>query len=320
MIAWQRILLASMMMTMAAPIGAQEALPEGPATVVGFDEDQWQRMTVSVSIEGQGPFQFVVDTGAERTAISEELARDLQLDPGKRARVHSMTEVSQIQTVLIPDLTVAGKSVRSIHAPAFQRRNIGAEGILGVDSLQSQRVSFDFARQQITVTPSRKREERWDDDTIVVTAKSRFGHLVLVDASVEGQRVWVILDTGAQTTIANSALRKKLERRNKLGLTQPIEMISVTGGRILADATVVKEIEIGSIDIRNMPIAFADVHPFKKLGLTQRPAILLGMDALRLFERVSVDFAKREVRLMRGSMSERRDVVLARAEEAPPRP
>ena len=31
--------------------------------------------------------------------------------------------------------------------------------------------------------------------------------------------------------------------------------------------------------LTDMPIAFADVHPFKKLGLTDRPALLLGMDA-----------------------------------------
>jgi hypothetical protein len=47
-----------------------------------------------------------------------------------------------------------------------------------------------------------------------------------------------------------------------------------------------------------MPIAFADVEPFKKLNLVGRPALLLGMDALKLFGRVSVDFANHRVRLM----------------------
>ena len=47
----------------------------------------------------------------------------------------------------------------------------------------------------------------------------------------------------------------------------------------------------------NLPIAFIDVKPFEKFGLTDRPAVLLGMDALRLFRRVDIDFANREVRL-----------------------
>lgn len=290
---------------------SQQLPPELPpsaeqeeGTVLGTGEDRWARMTVPVNIGGNGPYEFIVDTGAERTSIAEELARDLRLGLGARARLHSMTEVSQIQTVLIPALEVGGRSVRDIHAPALQRRYIGAEGILGVDSLQMQRVSFDFGRQQMTVVNARRQQESWPADTIVITARNRLGHLVLVDASVDGQKVWVILDTGAQTTIANNVLRRKLERKGRLPTTWPIELQSVTGGRMTADQTMVKRIRLGGIDINNMPVAFADVHPFIKLGLTEKPALLLGMDALRLFDRVSVDFPNRRVRLLGKSTSD----------------
>jgi predicted aspartyl protease len=292
-----------------APLSGQAPAPTPPAAVeseavLGTGEDRWARMTVPVNIGTSGPYAFVVDTGAERTSIAEELARDLRLGLGSRARLHSMTEVSRIQTVVIPALEVGGRSVRDIHAPALQRRYIGAEGILGVDSLQSQRISFDFVRQQMTVTNSHRREEHWPADTIVVTARNRLGHLVMVDASVDGQKVWVILDTGAQTTVANNVLRRKLEQKGRLRPTVPIMLQSVTGGQMAADQTTVKRIRLGGIDINDMPVAFADVHPFNKLGLSKRPALLLGMDALRLFDRVSVDFPNRRVRLLGGSRSQ----------------
>jgi predicted aspartyl protease len=295
----------------ASPVGGQPqvapaAVPDdAEGIVLDYGRDRAERMTVPVSIGGRGPYRFIVDTGAERTSIAEELASDLKLGLGTRARLHSMTEVSRIQTVLIPALEVGGRSIRGINAPALERRNIGAEGILGVDTLQTQRVSFDFARQQMTVTLSRKREEIWPDGTIVVTAKNRLGHLVMVDASVDGQKVWVILDTGAETTVANSVLRRKLERRGKLLETWPIELQSVTGGRMAADQSMVRKIRLGGVDINNMPVAFADVHPFRKLGLSKRPALLLGMDALRLFERVSVDFPNRRVRLLPAGSAQR---------------
>jgi predicted aspartyl protease len=293
-----------------APVSGQEPPPASPTaqedegTVLGTEDDRWARMTVPVTIGDNGPYAFVVDTGAERTSIARELASDLRLGLGNRARLHSMTEVSNIQTVLIPALEVGGRSVRRIHAPALQRRYIGAEGILGVDSLQSQRVSFDFVRQQMTVMNSHRPEESWPADTIVVTARNRLGHLVLVDASVEGQKVWVIVDTGAQTTVGNNVLRRKLEQKGRLRATVPITLQSVTGGQMPADQTIVKRIRLGGIDINDMPIAFADVHPFAKLGLSDRPALLLGMDALRLFDRVSVDFPNRRVRLLGGSRSQ----------------
>ena len=299
--------IAAVALAGLAPLSGQEPPPPSApdvGTVLGTDLDRWARMTVPVTIGASGPFDFVVDTGAERTSIAQELARELRLGNGQRAKLHSVTEVSQIQTVLIPALEVGGRSVRDIHAPAFQRRHIGAEGILGVDALQSQRVSFDFIRQQMTVVNSHRREESWPADTIVVTARNRLGHLVMVDASVDGQKVWVILDTGAQTTIANNVLRRKLEQKGRLRATVPISLQSVTGGQLVADQTVVKRIRLGGVDIFDMPVAFADAHPFAKLGLSKRPALLLGMDALRLFDRVSVDFPNRRVKLLGGSRSQ----------------
>ncbi len=304
----------------ASPLGGQpqtaEVPEDGAGTVLDYGRDGEGRMTVPVSIGGRGPYAFIVDTGAERTSIAEELAQDLKLGRGARARLHSMTEVSRIQTVLIPALEVGGRSILGINAPALERRHIGAEGILGVDTLQTQRVSFDFARRQMTVALSRKREEAWPDNTIVVTARNRFGHLVMVDASVDGQKVWVILDTGAETTVANSVLRRRLERRGKTLETWPIELQSVTGGRMRADQSMMRKIRLGGVDINNLPVAFADVHPFRKLGLTKRPALLLGMDALRLFERVSVDFPNRRVRLLPAGSAARPGTRLAEAERA----
>lgn len=292
----------------APPPAAQPANPAAdPAPAVadlqqaetlGLTEDRTSRMTVPVQIDGRGPFEFIVDTGAERTVISSELARALELAPGRTATVHSMSEVSRIETVVIPDLRIGTRSVLGIHAPALAHANLGASGMLGVDSLQTQRVVFDFGRREMTITPSRRREERWPEGTIVVTGRRLLGRLVLVDASFDGQRIWVVIDTGSQISVGNSQLRSALQRRGRLGLMAPVRMMSVTGGLIEAEYTIARRIRIGGIDIHNLPVAFHDAHPFRHLGLSDRPALLLGMDALQLFDRVSVDFANRRVRVL----------------------
>lgn len=276
-----------------------DQLDQQQAETLSIFPERDERMTVSVDIEGRGPFRFIVDTGAERTVISSELARTLSLQPGRVTTVHSMTEVSQIATVVIPALRVGTRSVEQIHAPSLARAYLGAAGILGVDTLQNQRVTFDFARHEMTVTPARRREERWPDgNTVVVTGRSIYGRLVLVDASIDGQRVWVIIDTGSEVSIGNNALRVALARRNRLGAMSPIRMLSITGGQMTAEYSVARRIRIGGLDINNLPIAFADAHPFRQLGLENRPAILLGMDALQLFDRVSIDFPNRRVRVL----------------------
>lgn len=274
--------------------GVEQASPD----VLSFEGDQTSRMTVAVDIAGQGPYPFLVDTGAERTVISKELAQRLNLDRGRTVTVHSMTERAEVATAVIPHLRVSKRTLTDIHAPAFAAANLGAAGMLGVDSLQAQRVVFDFDEHTMTVTPAKKRLKSWGRDEIVINGRSHYGRLVLVDAQVEGQKVYVILDTGSQVSIGNEALKRKLTAKKRLPKTTPISLVSVTGGRLTVDYTAVRRIRLGDIYINDMPIGFADVHPFRQLKLQDRPAMLLGMDVLRLFDRVSVDFARKEVRFL----------------------
>ena len=285
---------------------ASPAVPETPQTpaaeraeteTLGLDIIQNHRMTVPVTIGRGGPYRFIVDTGSERTVISREVAGQLRLGPGRPVQMHSMTEVSRVETALVPALQVGRRIVSNIHAPTLAEATLGADGLLGVDSLVSQRVDLDFRSNEMRVTPSREREARWTGDTIVVTGRSRFGRLILFDASFDGERVWVVVDTGSQISIANEALRRRLVRRGRLGPTSPVQVVSVTGGTIMVDYGVARRVRIGGIDIFDLPVGFGDVEPFRKLDLLDRPAILLGMDALQLFDRVSLNFATREVRL-----------------------
>jgi predicted aspartyl protease len=294
-------------------LGAQQAPPREPleakaaeteATVEQLAEmfmlgdDGRDRMTIPVSVADRGPYPFLIDTGAERTVISKELARALKLDAGRTVTLHSMTEVSHVGTAVIPRLAFSNRPVTDIHAPALSAEHLGAAGMIGVDMLQSHRVVFDFDEDTMTVTPARKRLRSWGRDEIVVIGRRLHGRLVLMDAAVEGQKVHVILDTGSQVTIGNEALRRKLSDRNRLPTTSRVSLLSVTGGRLAVDYAAIRRIRIGDIYINDMPIGFADVHPFRQLDLEDRPAMLLGMDVLRLFDRVSVDFARREVRFL----------------------
>lgn len=289
-------------------------LDQAAAETLGLEADNSARMTVPVSIDGNGPYGFIVDTGAERTVIARELAQRLELDAGSTAILYSMTEASRIQTVVIPALDVGRRTISDIHAPALSRVNIGADGLLGVDSLQEQRVEFDFVNNEMTISPSRRNEPRWPSDTIVVTARNRYGHLMLVDASFDGTPIYVIVDTGSQVTVGNNALRERLQARRRLGALHPIRLISVTGGVLDAQYGVARRVRIGGADIRNLPVAFAEVEPFRQLDLQDHPAILLGMDALQLFDRASLDFPNRRVRLVARETSERDAAALQMAE------
>ena len=302
-----RWLLPAIAFACAAPAGTQappSPLPPGDADdseTFDWTVNRTDRMTVPISIGASGPYRFIVDTGSERTVVSRELAQRLQLGSGPNVILHSMADVSRVRTALVPILRVGRRTVSNIEAPVLSQHTLGADGLLGVDSLASQRVDLDFRNNRMTVHPSRRHAtpalSRADRDTIVVTAQSRFGRLILVDASIEGERVWVIMDTGAQVSIGNEALRRRLERRNRLGLVSPLQIFSVTGASMMVDYSIARRMRIGGVEITDMPVGFADAQPFRKLDLLDRPAVLLGMDALQLFEHVSLDFTNRQVTL-----------------------
>ena len=291
------IMLCALVMPLA-PARAQPA-PLGPdelATVATRSDDA-MRMTVPVMIGARGPFQFVVDTGSDRTVVSQELALLLKLPAGQPVTMHSMTGVGSARTVSVPSLTLAGQTTRDIQAPALLQEDLGSHGLLGIDTLKGHRVVMDFGKRTLSVLRADEKEQ-FDRDTIVVTARSKFGQLVLVDADVDGTPITVIIDSGAQNTVGNAPLRALLAKRNRKMQFFKTALLDVTGGRLEAEYAAVGHIRIAGIRVENAVIAFADAHPFKRYGLLNKPAMLLGMDTLRGFRRVSVDFAKRKVRFL----------------------
>ncbi|BBE35717.1 aspartyl protease family protein [Sphingosinicella microcystinivorans] len=291
--------------------GTTEPAPPPPAANedVDFGADRSLRMTVPVSIGGQGPFDFVVDTGAERTVLSEELATTLGLGRTGSAEVHSISGAQRFETVTVPSLSVTSTPVRNVQAPVLKRGNLGAEGLLGIDSLQSKAILIDFGQQTITVTPASKTPELKadDDDTIVIRARSRLGRLILADASVGLRRIAVVIDTGAEHSVGNLAMRKAALKRGKATLLIPTTLQDVAGGTVPAEIGIVNDMRLGTVKLTGMPIAFADLPVFRQLGLDKRPAMLLGMNTLRAFNQVAVDFATRKVRFVVPGDSSRED-------------
>jgi hypothetical protein len=67
---------------------------------------------------------------------------------------------------------------------------------------------------------------------------------------------------------------------------------------VSAPVGILPQLNVGHIRVTNQPIAYADLYTFKQFGLRDKPAMLLGMNTLRHFARVSIDFPRREVRFL----------------------
>jgi len=263
---------------------------------VRFKSDFAQRMTVGVMVGGAGPYRFVVDTGADRTVVSTELAARLKFVSAGTAPLHSIAGVSPVATATVPSLQLTRKVVRNIVAPVLGGSHIGADGILGVDALRSQRIDLDFAAQTMTVVPSVS-DSPDDPNAIVVEGHRRNGRLVITQASIQGVPITVVLDTGSEVTIGNDALRAALFSRSP-GNFHRVDLVAVTGETLVGAGAIVDQLAIGGAGLSNLEVVFASAHIFKQLKLDRKPAILLGMDAMRAFKKVSIDFAAQKLRVV----------------------
>jgi predicted aspartyl protease len=298
----KRVLAALIFALAAAPLSAQNAklpqpAPADPAVAapeaLGLGYEQ-SRMTVPVSIGASGPYRFIIDTGAERTVVSNELAGSLNLASGRRVRVTTMAGQSVLSTFLLPALQVSLVRPDTLEAPAVSAANLGAPGMLGIDALKGHAVAIDFDRNEMEVRPAKKRRLSAGPDDIVIRAKNLYGQLIVTDATYKGRKISVIIDTGSPVTIGNLAMLKRVRTERSLG---KIGLLAVTGQWLQADYRVIDSLEIARVGFHSIPIAFADALPFKRFGLMDTPALMLGMDTLKLFRRVQIDFANREIRL-----------------------
>lgn len=263
-----------------------------------FDLDATRRMAVPVMVGGQGPFSFLVDTGAERTVIARELADRLKLVEGAKLRLATIGSSTTVASYRVAALQMTDLHMGGFEAPAFAGRHIGAAGLIGVDMLEQRRVLIDFRKESMAILETKRRARPIirDEDAIVVTARTMAGRLILSQARIDGRRIDVIVDTGAQTSVGNPALQRLVAQRRQHRLPfSPTILNAVSGEEVPAVRTAINRISIDGIEVTDLPVSFADAQAFRALGLADRPALLLGMDSLALFDRIEIDFPNQRV-------------------------
>jgi hypothetical protein len=286
-----------------APPGPSTMPPLRPAVIdnslaIGGDDINARkvetRMTVEVQVNGRGPYHFVVDSGADTSAVGLRIARDLQLPLGTPVILNNMTDRNIVDRVKLASLSFGPSMVSDLQVPALREEHLGGDGMIGIDALVRQRLMMDFENRIVKVEDARRPPPRFTDE-IVITARLHRGQLILTQVKAAGLTLDAVIDTGSEVTIGNLALRDKLISR-RLNNDWTVAATGVTGKTVDLQLGTLRTLKLGSITLGNVPVAFADVPPFRVFGLQDRPALLLGTDILEAFRKIQLDFAARKVR------------------------
>ena len=268
-----------------------------PRYVSPTRHDQIGRIWAPVMINGHGPFRLVLDTGASHSAVTSlvALALGIPTDQSPPVILRGVTGFATVPTIRVDTLTVGDLSVDSPMLPIVPDALGGAQGILGAEGLQGKRIFIDFHHDKISITFSRN--EKSPHDFVDVPFHAIRNTLVVVDVVIGDVHTKAIIDTGGQTTIANTALRRALEKTMPLFRGRPDQIIGATKDIQNGEIYPMPAIHLGGVQISDSGVTFADVYIFKQWKLLNQPAILIGMDALGLLDTLVIDYRRHELQM-----------------------
>ena len=262
-------------------------------------QDKNEHMLAPVGINGQGPFNFLLDTGANISCVSNRLMRQLDLTSYETARVHTVVGVRDRPMVTLDHLQIGPRSRRMVRAPALPIKGPDIDGILGVDWLKGQRLVLDFKGKKLEIVKS-KADRDEPGRVVVVPARRRHGQLTIVDADLSGRPISAIIDSGAQGTLCNGKLRDLVRvieaKRGDATPPRSVRMETLAGEVFTGESVFLPFLRLGGLRLGNVPVTYADMHVFDVWGLKDTPALVIGMDLLAQFEQVALDFGRSAVR------------------------
>jgi predicted aspartyl protease len=261
--------------------------------------DAQNRLTVDAYLNGKGPFSFVVDTGADRSVIADDVVTSLGLRYSDDVIVQGIARAIPAQAVQLDNLRIGRVTIDSLPMPVLPRSWLGADGYLGLDVIDRQKVTFDFANHKLSIDPSQQEAQivRASDDALVRTNGSN-GRLTAVNCSVDGAKSYAFVDSGAEISIGNTRLFEVLQRENgaKYLNDEVVQLLGVTGGAAAGRMTFVERIKLGSVSFMNSVLVISDLQVFDIWGLGDKPALFLGMNFLRQTSSVTIDYGRKEYR------------------------
>jgi predicted aspartyl protease len=294
--------------TVAPPLPGS---PADDAARIAATEDRSKHLTVPVFINGRGPFHFVVDTGADRSVIADDVAVRLGLVRGADVTVQGVVRTVSSRMVAVADINFGTISRRNLTMPILPRALMGADGYLGLDAVDGARVTLDFKNQELLVGNSTMqtfvRLNRPDE--VMVPVAGRMGHLRSLNCRVDGVSTTCFVDTGAEISVGNSQLFfALLEGSPNYSVLGMLPITGITGGVIMGKVIRLNKIRLHSVNFTDAVVAIADMQIFDVWDLSRQPALLIGMNWLRQFERVSIDYRLKEIRFNLASMLLARNV------------
>ncbi len=288
--------LAGLFLIVSAPAGAASTpqLGGAPVAEIPYRIDYQGWITVGANVNDQGPYDFILDSGATITAAFQNLADQQPFAPATRGpiRILGLSGARALPAYEIGDIEV-DKARLDDHVgvvlPDWSPPNRPPQGVLGLDFLTRYFVLLDAAAGEMRLYASSaapgEMDRGWSKTPLRPTGVGDDeATLYRIHVQVRGVRIPCIVDLGASGTIFNSAALRAMtagvivngDRRN--GFSTGTRINDIFDYRDQARVVEIASLSIGRTRWRKKRFLIYDAEIFSELGFSSTPFCLVGAD------------------------------------------
>jgi predicted aspartyl protease len=259
--------------------------------------DSTGHLLVPVFVNGAGPYPFILDDGADESAVYHWFAVAGGLPKGRRGELNGAVGNEPEVTTQIESLSLDGHAITHVNADTIPDRPDGAKiaGVAGVDLMIGRIVVMDTGCGTAAVLPGETNPDTVAGAraTLINAGAIRGGKQLTLPVSIDAAKGVAILDTGAKSTMINRKFAQA-------GGLRPDSSSFKDGPSVHGATAQIVRSRIGPVGIvrfagmtRDEAVArVVDLHVFEDAGLAAAPAMILGLDMLR-DTRLTIDYAHR---------------------------
>lgn len=246
-------------------------------------------------INGGDQYLFVVDTGAEGSAVYARFAQEAELERGGEEMVVGQTGIAAAPLRRIMQLEFDGVRVGPILASELPDRADGAvmAGIIGLDVMGRHLVDFDLPAGRVALLQGPAADALIASLGPAHLARTVNGGLLAVPVQVNGVLGWGVIDTGARETRINTRFARIAGvEDDRDGVAKTVH--GATNRPIALRAGNTQTVRLLGRQLDRPSVRVADLPVFDAFGLQDEPAMIIGADYLGRF-RLLIDFPTRRV-------------------------
>jgi predicted aspartyl protease len=251
-------------------------------------------------VNGAGPFDFILDTGAGTSLLSAELAQQLNVKVLGTKEGQSAGGKISVSLAKVDSLAVGQAKIDEVEVGIVDLSHITkaigtkVDGDVGYNFLKHFRVTIDYQTGEIRFDDPKRIENfrRPSKTEIAMRLASPAKPLLLLDVHANGRGPFQFaIDTGTSTTAIAPEVARQLEiEGSPMGpLSTGAAQVQVTAGRL-------KSFQVGDARVDDLVVVVADFFAMLSQAVGAKLDGIVGYNFLRNF-RVVIDYPNEKFRL-----------------------